>query len=80
VTTGTICHKCHSEEVLSDGSRRCSPCYHKGITSVSVPTVLGPMMLASQNRPRNYNKLSGEQQREIDKSLGILDWDGDPRS
>lgn len=41
-----------------------------------VPDNLGPMASAAQRRPANYNQLSGEQQWEIDKSLGILDWDG----
>ena len=41
---------------------------------------LGPMALASHQRPANFFKLSSEQQWEIDKHLGILDWDGDPHS
>lgn len=27
-------------------------------------------------RPRNYFKLSGQKQWDIDKALGILDWEG----
>jgi hypothetical protein len=34
------------------------------------------MFEKSFQRPRNYFKLSGERQWEIDKDLGILDWDG----
>jgi hypothetical protein len=34
------------------------------------------MFEASFGRPSNYFKLSGERQWEIDKSLGILDWEG----
>lgn len=30
----------------------------------------------SYNRPKNYFKLSPERQWEIDKELGILDWEG----
>ncbi len=40
---------------------------------------LGPMATAALRRPANHNQLSGEDQWEIDKALGILDWDGDPR-
>jgi len=36
----------------------------------------GEMFEASFGRPTNYFKLSGEQQWDIDKSLGILDWQG----
>ena len=35
------------------------------------------MFEASFCRPKNFFKLSGERQWEIDKSLGILDWVGD---
>ena len=34
------------------------------------------MFEKSFQRPSNYFKLSPERQWEIDKSLGILDWDG----
>ena len=34
------------------------------------------MFEASFRRPTDYFKLSGEQQWDIDKSLGILDWGG----
>jgi hypothetical protein len=34
------------------------------------------MFEKSFQRPKNYFKLSGERQWEIDKSLGILDWEG----
>jgi hypothetical protein len=30
----------------------------------------------SKKRPKNYAKLTPEQQWEIDKKLGMLDWDG----
>jgi len=35
------------------------------------------MFEASFQRPRNYFRLSAEEQWRIDKSLGILDWEGD---
>lgn len=34
------------------------------------------MFEKSFERPKNYFKLSAEQQWEIDKELGILDWRG----
>jgi hypothetical protein len=34
------------------------------------------MFEKSFERPSNYFKLSEERQWEIDKSLGILDWEG----
>jgi hypothetical protein len=34
------------------------------------------MFEKSFQRPKNYFKLSVERQWEIDKNLGILDWDG----
>ena len=34
------------------------------------------MFEASFQRPRDYFKLSGRQQWDIDSSLGILDWEG----
>ncbi len=39
----------------------------------------GEMARKALLRPNDYDKLSGEDQWEIDKQLGILDWDGDPR-
>jgi len=35
------------------------------------------MFEESFKRPTNYFSLSGEQQWEIDKALGILDWRGE---
>jgi hypothetical protein len=35
------------------------------------------MFEKSFQRPSNYFKLDGERQWDIDKSLGILDWEGD---
>lgn len=35
------------------------------------------MFERSFKRPRNFFKLSPERQWEIDKELGILDWNGD---
>jgi len=32
--------------------------------------------MAAIQRPDNYGKLSAERQWDIDKSLGLLDWDG----
>lgn len=34
------------------------------------------MGIQSLKRPDNFNELSAKEQWEIDKSLGILDWDG----
>jgi len=34
------------------------------------------MFEKSFSRPKNYFKLSADRQWDIDKSLGILDWDG----
>lgn len=42
-------------------------------------TELGPLARAAESRPENYGKLSFEEQWQIDKMLGILDWDGDPK-
>ena len=39
---------------------------------------LGPLTLAAQRRPHNFFDLDGREQWAIDKSLGILDWDGNP--
>ena len=38
---------------------------------------LGPQAKQSLKRPNNYEQLSPQRQWEIDKELGILDWDGD---
>lgn len=38
------------------------------------------MFEKSFERPSNYFKLSSEKQWEIDKNLGILDWEGDDLS
>jgi hypothetical protein len=35
------------------------------------------MAKKAQERPTNYNKLSAREQWEIDKKLGILDWNGE---
>ena len=35
------------------------------------------MFLKSFERPSNYFKLDAETQWEIDRQLGILDWEGD---
>jgi hypothetical protein len=35
-----------------------------------------PMRERAKRRPANFEQLSGEDQWAIDKSLGILDWDG----
>jgi uncharacterized protein (UPF0332 family) len=37
---------------------------------------LSDMAIKSQNRPDNFRDLTAEEQWEIDKQLGILDWDG----
>jgi hypothetical protein len=36
-----------------------------------------PMRERAKMRPQNFEQLSGQEQWDIDKSLGILDWDGD---
>ena len=41
---------------------------------------LGPLCIQAQKRPANFLRLSIERQWEIDKELGILDWDGDPET
>jgi len=35
------------------------------------------MAMQAKKRPSNYEKLSAEDQWEIDKRLGILDWNGE---
>lgn len=40
----------------------------------------GPLTRQAAKRPANFNTLSPEEQWQIDKELGILDWDGDPES
>jgi hypothetical protein len=37
---------------------------------------LGPLAQAATRRPANYSELSSRSQWDIDKTLGILDWDG----
>lgn len=39
---------------------------------------LGPLATAALRRPEGYWGLSGAEQWDIDKRLGILDWSGDP--
>jgi len=43
-------------------------------------TPKGPQAKMVALRPSNYDTLSGEEQWEIDKGLGILDWNGDPNT
>ncbi len=38
---------------------------------------LGPQAQAATRRPSNYCELSAQGQWDVDKSLGILDWDGE---
>lgn len=38
------------------------------------------MFEKSFSRPKNYFELSAQEQWEIDKSLGILDWEGEDLS
>jgi len=38
---------------------------------------LGPQATLALRRPSNYFELPGEEQWNIDKALGILDWSGD---
>jgi hypothetical protein len=52
---------------------------HKTTEIIVKPT--GPQaIIAATQRPKNYNKLTPEDQWAVDKALGILDWDGDPRT
>ena len=37
---------------------------------------LSPMARVACRRPKNYSNLTPEEQWDVDKSLGILDWDG----
>lgn len=41
-------------------------------------TTFGPLTRTANTRPAGYHKLSGRNQWDTDKDLGILDWDGDP--
>jgi hypothetical protein len=41
---------------------------------------VGPQARQALRRPDNYRKLSARRQWEIDKELGILDWDGNPNT
>jgi hypothetical protein len=38
----------------------------------------GPLCKRARERPVNFLRLSPERQWDIDKELGVLDWDGDP--
>ncbi len=38
---------------------------------------LGPQAQAATRRPADYAELSPQTQWDIDKGLGILDWDGE---
>jgi len=38
---------------------------------------LGPHAQAATRRPANYCELSPQSQWDVDKGLGILDWDGE---
>jgi hypothetical protein len=40
----------------------------------------GPQALAAKKRPDNFESLSGQEQWDIDKRFGILDWDGNPNN
>jgi hypothetical protein len=40
----------------------------------------GPLATAAEGRPENWRTLSAEEQWDIDKRLGILDWDGRPET
>jgi len=46
----------------------------------SGPNPKGPMATAAERRPANFNELTEEKRWEIDKHLGILDWDGSPET
>jgi hypothetical protein len=49
-------------------------------TEIIIKKPKGPQAIAATRRPANFYQLSGEEQWEIDKQLGILDWDGDPNT
>jgi hypothetical protein len=38
----------------------------------------GPLATAAERRPSNFKSLPPQEQWDIDKSLGILDWSGSP--
>jgi hypothetical protein len=38
---------------------------------------LGPQAEAATRRPANYAELGPQSQWDVDKNLGILDWDGE---
>jgi hypothetical protein len=38
---------------------------------------LGPQAQRATERPANYCELSAQSQWDVDKGLGILDWDGE---
>lgn len=40
---------------------------------------IGPRAAAAKRRPADYDKMTAQEQWGIDKMLGILDWDGDPK-
>lgn len=42
----------------------------------ATPPTQSEMSRIAQRRPGNYSDLSPQEQWEIDKELGILDWDG----
>jgi hypothetical protein len=46
--------------------------------ALNVP-VLGPLAKKSLERPADFLYLPIKEQWQIDKELGILDWDGDPK-
>lgn len=41
---------------------------------------LGPLARAAERRPENFYSLSTEERWAIDRTLGIVDWDGNPAS
>jgi microsomal dipeptidase-like Zn-dependent dipeptidase len=44
--------------------------------NLSKETTDSDMARRAKKRPKNYASLTGEEQWQIDKDLGILDWDG----
>lgn len=44
-----------------------------------LPEGKGPLARAAEHRPANFSELDEPTKWEIDRALGILDWDGDPR-
>ncbi|NJL70554.1 MAG: hypothetical protein HC888_02520 [Candidatus Competibacteraceae bacterium] len=69
------------------GEREKNPCKKKGKTKVlryegpDIKDAIIPPMMSDRFalRPLKFEKMTPEEQSEVDKYLGILDWDGNGR-